>query len=61
MPGDQGAATRFEFRTPLGPRLLTLFGVVVIGGVGALMAVAAVYLLGHASLFQPASGKKRSP
>jgi hypothetical protein len=45
MPGDDGAAARSEFRTPLGPRLFTLFGVVVIGGVGALMAVAAVFLL----------------
>jgi hypothetical protein len=45
MPGDDGATARYVFRTPLGPRLVILLGVLILGGVSALMAVAAVYLL----------------
>jgi hypothetical protein len=45
MPGDAGATAGLEFRTPLGPRLFTLFGALIVGGICAVMAAAAVYLL----------------
>jgi hypothetical protein len=45
MPDGESAPARSVFRVPTGPRLLTLFGVLVVGGVTALMTMAAVYLL----------------
>jgi hypothetical protein len=43
--GSDGAPGRMIFRTPLGPRLLTLFGVLVLGGVSALMTLFAVLVV----------------
>ena len=45
MPDGERAPARFEFRTPIGPRLFTLLGVLIVGGASAAMAVAAVFLL----------------
>ena len=45
MPDGENAPARSVFRVPTGPRLLTLLGVLMVGGVTALMAVAAVYFL----------------
>jgi hypothetical protein len=45
MPAGDGAPARPVFRVPIGPRLFTLLGVLLVGGVTLLMAVAAVYLL----------------
>jgi hypothetical protein len=45
MPTGDGAPARSVFRVPLGPRLFTLLGVMIIGGVTVLMAAAAVALL----------------
>jgi hypothetical protein len=45
MPDGESAPARSVFRVPIGPRLLTLLGVLVVGGVTALMTMAAVYLL----------------
>jgi hypothetical protein len=43
--GSDGAPGRIIFRTPLGPRLLTLFGVLVLGGVSAFVTLVAVFVL----------------
>lgn len=45
MPAGDGAPTSSVFRVPLGPRLLTLLAVLIVGGVTLLMVVAAVCLL----------------
>jgi hypothetical protein len=45
MPGDAHATAGAEFRTPLGVRLFSLFGVVIVGALSAFMAAGAVYLL----------------
>jgi hypothetical protein len=45
MPGGDGAPARPVFRVPIGPRLLTLFAVLLVGGMTLFMAAAAVYLL----------------
>jgi hypothetical protein len=42
---NDGAASRVAFRTPLVLRLLSLFGVLALGGVSAFMTLAAVFLL----------------
>jgi hypothetical protein len=45
MPAGDGAPARVAFRVPIVARVLTLFGVLIIGGICAAMATAAVYLL----------------
>jgi hypothetical protein len=45
MRDGGGTPARSEFRTPIGQRLLSLFGVLVLGGVCAAMAVAAAVAL----------------
>ena len=45
MPSGDDTPARPVFRVPLGPRLFSLLGVTIIGGVTVFMAAAAVYLL----------------
>jgi hypothetical protein len=45
MSDGDGASARIAFRVPIVARVLTLFGVLIIGGICAAMAMAAVYLL----------------
>src|SRR6202035_4939008 len=45
MPAGDGAPARPVFRVPIGPRLFTLLGVLIVGAVTLFMAVAAGYLL----------------
>jgi hypothetical protein len=45
MSAGDGASARIAFRVPIVARVLTLFGLLIIGGICAAMAMAAVYLL----------------